>query len=290
MVSVILPTYNRAVFLRECIESVLHQTGADLELMVIDDGSVDETEMLVSAFGDKRIRYFRRPHSGYTSRLKNFAIGEASGDIVAFIDSDDVWKAGKLARQLRLLEENPGIGFSITDITVFRDDTILKESTYPVQGTVECTNIFSRLVRNHLLIYNPTLVIRRACFGKTGLFNENMRSGDHDFNMRLAYHFDAGIIYQAYLMRRVHASNMSDEMPMENYAEYLHTFGQLYRDKWIGKNSLRRAKGNAFYKMGAIDAGNGRTREARRHFCTALKNDPLHTRAYRALLKNWLWS
>src|SRR3974390_1214355 len=88
MVSVILPTYNRAVFLRDCMDSVLCQTGAVLELIVVDDGSTDDTEMLVAAIGDPRIRYFKRTHTGYTSRLKNFAIGKASGDIIAFIDSD----------------------------------------------------------------------------------------------------------------------------------------------------------------------------------------------------------
>ena len=290
MVSVILPTYNRAVFLRECMESVLHQTGADLELLVVDDGSDDNTEALVSSFDDRRIRYFKRPHTGYTSRLKNFAIGKAGGEIIAFIDSDDVWKSGKLERQLRLMDENPAIGFSITDITVFRGDTILKASTYPTHGDVECASIFERMVHNRLLVYNPTLVLRRECLGRTGGFNEAMRSGDHDFNMRLAYHFDAGVIYESYLLRRIHGSNMSDEMELENYTEYLDTFSRLYDGKMIKKGSWRQARGNAFYKMGAIDAAKGRTREARRYFFSALKNDPLLSAAYRALLKSWLWS
>lgn len=290
MVSVILPTYNRAVFLRDSMESVLCQTGAELELIVVDDGSDDGTERLVSEIGDRRVRYFKRPHTGYTSRLKNFAIGQASGGIIAFIDSDDLWKSGKLERQLRLLDENPGIGFSITDITVFRGDSILKTSTYPEQGTVQCGSIFSPMVRNRLLVYNPTLVMRRCCLEKTGYFNETMRSGDHDFNMRLAYHFDAGVIYESYLLRRMHDSNMSDEMPLESYVEYLDTFGQLYREKMIAKRSLRQARANAYFKMGELLAARGRADEARRNFFLAIRSYPTHVGAYKAMLKIGLWS
>lgn len=287
-VSVILPTYNRAVFLRDCMESVLTQKGADLEFVVVDDGSEDDTATLVSSFGDPRIRYFKRSHTGFTSRMKNFAIGITTGEYIAFIDSDDCWKSGKLERQLQLLATNPGIGFSITDITVFRGDTILKESTYPLHGTVTCASIFSQMARNRLLVYNPTLVMRRSCLEKTGPFNEDMRSGDHDFNMRLAWHFNAGVIYEPFLMRRIHDSNMSDEMPLGNYAEYLDTFGQLYRAKMIGKRGLRLAKANAFFKMGELYAANGHMREARRNYYLSMANDPTHTGAYRALLKTWL--
>ena len=288
MVSVILPTYNRAVFLRDSMDSVLRQTGADLELIVVDDGSDDGTDKLLSEIDDPRVRYFKLPHTGHTSRLKNFALGKASGEIIAFNDSDDLWRTGKLERQLRLLEKDRGIGFSITDVTVFRGDVILQESTY-TGGGEECANIFSRMVSNRLLVYNPTLVMRRDCLEKTGYFDETMRSGDHDFNMRLAYHFEAGVIYESYLLRRLHDSNMSEEMPIGNYAEYLDTFARLYRDKMIGKRSLRQARANAHFKMGEIYAARGRAGEARRNFFSALMSDPLHTGAYKAVLKLGLW-
>ena len=100
MVSVILPTYNRAAYLRECIESVLRQPEVDLELLIVDDGSTDDTESLVASFKDERIRYFKRPHTGWISSMKNFAIDRSSGEYLAFIDSDDSWTAGKLTLSL----------------------------------------------------------------------------------------------------------------------------------------------------------------------------------------------
>jgi glycosyltransferase involved in cell wall biosynthesis len=287
MVSIILPTYNRGSFLQDCIGSVLQQTGADFELIVVDDGSEDDTSEVVAAFGDERIRYYRKPHTGYTSRMKNFAIGCCLGEFIAFIDSDDMWKTGKLDRQLELLATHPDIGFSITDITVFRGDAILKEYTYGLRDTVECVSIFSRLARNRLLVYNPTLVMRKSCLDRTGFFDESMRSGDHDFNMRLAYHYKAGVIYEPLLMRRLHDSNMSEEMTFENYAEYLSTFERLYQGKMIDRGCVKKARGNAFFKLGELYAGESKWREARENYFLSLKNDLFHTRCYRSLLKSW---
>ena len=103
MVSVILPTFNRAAFLTEAIRSVLQQDGVQLELIIVDDGSEDNTPAVVSAFGDDRIRYYRLPHTGKLSQLKNFAIDRTAGEFIAFMDSDDMWTAGKLRQQVELL-------------------------------------------------------------------------------------------------------------------------------------------------------------------------------------------
>ncbi|GGA99904.1 glycosyltransferase family 2 protein [Puia dinghuensis] len=288
MVSVILPTFNRETYLPDSIGSVLQQQDVGLELIIVDDGSDDGTEQLVSALQDPRIKYFKLPHTGYTSQLKNFAIARASGEFIAFNDSDDLWTPGKLARQLKLFAERPDIGFSITDITVFKDDSILKEYTYPARGIVECTNIFPLLSHNSFLVYNPTLVMRKSCLEKTGYFNESMRSGDHDFNMRLAYHFSAGIIYEPMLMRRMHDSNMSDEMRFDNYGEYLETFARLYDEKMIDRWCLRRARANAFFKTGELHGADRRFREAREHYLLSLRNNPFHLPPYRRLLGNFL--
>lgn len=288
MVSVILPTFNRAAYLPDSIGSVLQQQDVELELIVVDDGSEDDTERLVSSLQDNRIKYFKLPHTGYTSRLKNFAIGQASGEFLAFIDSDDLWTPGKLGRQLQLLTQNPDLGFSITDITVFKGEEILKDHTYPLRDAVQYLSIFPRLSANRFLVYNPTLVMRRSCLQQTGYFNESMRSGDHDFNMRLAYYFKAAVIYQPLLLRRMHDSNMSDAMPFASYTEYLDTFQRLYDEKIIGKRCLHRAKGNAFFKMGQLYASEQKFREARKNYFLALKNDLFHARCYRSLLSSLL--
>lgn len=285
VVSVLLPTYNRAHLLSETIQSVLAQEYADLELLVLDDGSEDATRDLVLSIRDPRINYLPFPHTGHTGRLKNAGIRASKGDYIAFIDSDDTWKPGKLRKQLDLLECNPGIGFSITDVTTFRDQTVLIDRTYTFRQlhTVECRSIFQWMEESRFIVYNPTLIIRKGCLDRIGYFSETMRSGDYNFNCRLAYHYHAGILYEPLVMRRVHDANMSREIPFENYAEYLETFDYLYAEKMIEKRYWRKAKGNAFFKMGKLHAARGNWDKAQQDYRRALHYTPLKTIAYRGL-------
>lgn len=102
LVSVVLPTYNRAPLLRRSIGSVLRQSFSDLELVVVDDGSRDNTEEVVSAFNDPRVRYLPRPNGGVAA-ARNTGVQAARGRYLAFQDSDDEWLLDKLERQLAAL-------------------------------------------------------------------------------------------------------------------------------------------------------------------------------------------
>ncbi len=94
LISVIIPTYNRANFLGEAIESVLSQTYKNLEVIIIDDGSTDDTRQLIEKYTDKRIIYLYQEHGG-TSAARNKGIQEAKGEYIAFLDSDDIWLSPK---------------------------------------------------------------------------------------------------------------------------------------------------------------------------------------------------
>ena len=288
MISVILPTYNRAAWLRDSIGSVLQQEGVDLELLVIDDGSTDDTEALVASIKDERIKYHKLPHTGRLSAMKNFAIDRSSGEFIAFMDSDDLWTPGKLARQHELLEAHPDLGFSLTDMAVFRDRTTIREYTYRTRGTVECAHIFPWIVEQGFLVYNPTLLLRRNCLGLTGYFDETLRSGCLSLNMRLAYHYKCGVFFEPMLLRRLHDSNISEEKRFQNYDEYLYAYEHFDREGKIKKNILLKARGNAFFKLGRLYASEHRQVEARKNYFLALKNDLFHTACYRSLLKSYL--
>ncbi len=111
-VSVIMPAYNRAALLPCAIGSVLAQTHRNLELLVIDDGSTDNTSEAVKVFTDRdeRVRYFYQKNKGSSSAC-NLGIRESAGDYVSFLDSDDEWLPGKTEKQLLLFKDNPGTGF-----------------------------------------------------------------------------------------------------------------------------------------------------------------------------------
>ncbi len=108
MVSVIIPTYNREKVIREAARSVLNQTYKDLELIIVDDGSTDSTSRVVGELGDPRVRYVVQENAG-ACVARNHGISVARGECIAFQDSDDTWKADKLEKQIRVLENDPAV-------------------------------------------------------------------------------------------------------------------------------------------------------------------------------------
>jgi glycosyltransferase involved in cell wall biosynthesis len=288
MVSVILTTYNRAQLVIESIHSVLNQTYTDLELIIADDGSEDDTEAQIQAISDPRIRYYKMPHTGRTAILKNLAISRSKGAFIAFIDSDDTWTENKLEKQIQLLSQQPGIGFSITDAISYKAGVVLSTRTYKDQQGIECVNIFNRLKENRFVVYNPTLVLRRSCFEKTGWFNEDMRfCSDYHFNMRLAFHYDAGIIYESLLWRRMHDTNRSTRIPVENYEGFVQTFEYLYRNNMVSKKYLHKAKSHAYLHIGHIHKQQQNLPAARHHYWQSLKYNLLQPLCYWQLLKTY---
>src|SRR5215471_10165204 len=113
-VSVLIPSYNRAELLRAAIASVVTQDVPDFELIVVDDGSTDHTRTVVQSFGLQNISYVGLGHGGNLSALRNAGIRHAKGRLLAFLDSDDLWRRDKLAVQMQLLEAHPEAGFSIS--------------------------------------------------------------------------------------------------------------------------------------------------------------------------------
>src|ERR1044072_1794023 len=112
LVSVIIPTYNSARFLAESIQSVLGQSFRDFELIVIDDGSTDNTEAVVAAFPEA-LRYVKKANGG-PAAARNFGIREARGDFIAFLDADDFWMSDKLALQVAHFNDHPEYGVVFT--------------------------------------------------------------------------------------------------------------------------------------------------------------------------------
>lgn len=120
LVSIIIPTFNRAGMLREAIESALGQTYSRYEILVVDDGSTDDTESVVSAYGGP-VRYVKRENGG-VGAARNTGLAMARGDLVAFLDSDDMWKPSKLEVQVRLFERLPRVGLVFSEFEVLKDD------------------------------------------------------------------------------------------------------------------------------------------------------------------------
>jgi glycosyltransferase involved in cell wall biosynthesis len=120
-VSVILPTYNRAHLVIETIDSILKQTFPDFELIVVDDYSQDDTEKVIKAYNDERIRYFRHDSGRLVAVNRNYAMAQARGEYIAFCDDDDLWLPDKLERQLREFDINNSLSMVCANGIYFND-------------------------------------------------------------------------------------------------------------------------------------------------------------------------
>lgn len=286
MVSIILPTFNRGHIIKESIDSILRQTYTNFELLVIDDGSDDDTAAVVRQIPDERIHYFALPHSGYISRIRNYGIRQSKGLLIAMMDSDDRWMDNKLEQQIDLLTANPAAGFSITGATDFRGDQVVSENIYPDRTGADCTSVFREMVENRFIFYTPTLLFHRACLEKAGWHDESMQwCADFQFSIRLAYYYPAAIIYDPMMWRRLHNSNRSTVHSLENYSGYIQTFDYLLQENMISMRDYRKAKGLAFFKMAELLQQRQQPAAARNNYLKSLLQRPFQPRCYKGLLQ-----
>lgn len=117
LVSIIMPSYNTGGYIKNSIESVLAQTYENWELIIVDDCSTDDTDSIVGQFSDKRIRYLKNKKNSGAAISRNYALREAKGRWIAFLDSDDLWLPEKLEKQIAFMENN-GYSFSYTDYKI----------------------------------------------------------------------------------------------------------------------------------------------------------------------------
>ncbi|MBY3167864.1 glycosyltransferase family 2 protein [Rhizobium laguerreae] len=205
-VSVIIPTYNRARFIREAIESVFSQTYRDFELIVIDDGSTDETAKIVRALVDNRLNFIRQENRG-RSAARNRAIALARGRYIAFLDSDDMYLPDKLAQQVDYMDSHPEDGMIYTSaMCIDGDGNPLNSQRYEAWADGE---IYKQVAFfQPVTITLPTVMVRREVLNAVGGFDEAMdRFEDTDLWRRIAKHYRVGILVEATCILRTHGDN-----------------------------------------------------------------------------------
>lgn len=190
LVSVIIPTYNRALTVGESIDSVLNQTYPNIEAILVDDGSTDETPAVLRSYGD-RIRVVTQTNAG-PAIARNRGIAVARGEIIALLDSDDQWMPDKIARQVSSLNEaGPEVTASLCNCTVLYPSGG-RTSTFAIGDTMpKCSSGIwknpAEVLLNRFVMFNQAVAIRREVLERVGYFDETLRFGeDYDLPFRLA--------------------------------------------------------------------------------------------------------
>lgn len=184
LVSVILPTYNRAHVIGRALRSVLEQDFTDFEVLVVDDASTDDTERVVRAFGDPRIRYLREPRNGGPNAARNRGLREARGEFIAFLDSDDEWLPGKLSRQVARFRELPEtVGAVYTGVETLTPRGERKWFVPRRRG-----DLYPALLAHNVLHgASQSIMIRRSVTERVGGFDVRYPAiGDYDYWVRVS--------------------------------------------------------------------------------------------------------
>ena len=194
-VSIVTPTYNRAQYLPAAVASVLAQTFRDLELIIVDDGSVDNTRDVLEPFlSDKRVHYFYQANKGQ-SHARNLALEYAKGDFIAFLDSDDLWSVDKLEKQLAVFRANPQ-----ADI-VHGDEAMIDQtgSVISLQNMKRHSGQITPFLLADNSVSITTALVKRQCFDEMGGFDTSVGvADDYELWLRFSayYHFkyEPGIV------------------------------------------------------------------------------------------------
>jgi glycosyltransferase involved in cell wall biosynthesis len=280
-VTVVIPTYNRAQFVADAIQSVLDQTFQDFELIVVDDGSTDATADVVGRFSDSRLRYVYQSNQE-RSAARNHGIRLAAGEYVAFLDSDDMWLPTKLEKQVHAMTTEPQAGLVYTGAYIFEGDRVFAEQHPRWHGQVLEALL---TVDNIVCGSGASPMVRRMCFEKAGMFDESSGiCGVEDWDMWLriaAGGYAFSYVPEPLVRCRVHGGNTLKNAEMMERATRAFFAKILAEPSYFagGRISRRRVEslrelmvGRSFYTARQMNT-------ARRCFLSSLRLYPLQRRA-----------
>lgn len=247
-ISVIIPTYNYGRFIADAIKGVLAQTYPIEEIIVIDDGSTDDTAEIVAGFVPQ-VKYFKQENSGVCA-ARNNGVKRSSGDYIAFLDADDIWHPEKIAKQIKRFEEDAEIGLVHCGMREFDN-----ESGETVQLHLEGEEGW---IADDLLLFEKpaiagcggAILISRKAFSESGEFDTNLIvAEDWDFCYRVARKFKVGFVREVLMDYRNHGKNAHSDV-----AELERSMGAFYKKTFQTDdekilNLRKRAYGNFHTKL-----------------------------------------
>ena len=238
--SIVIPLYNKQEHIANTLQSVLHQTFADFELLVIDDGSTDESAKVVDLFHDNRLRVFRQQNAG-VSAARNQGIKRARGRYIAFLDADDLWEPQYLARMCKLIQGYPGCGFYGAAHTVLENHRTYTEGGTMPEGIVKD---YFRCEWTHHITRLSATIVNPVVFKKIKGFPEGMISGeDNYFCASIAREFPVAYTPQPMVIYNKKFSGLSQRFAKTDSCRErwldLYAPGEFYRNELIAGKALK---------------------------------------------------
>ncbi len=242
LVSVVITTYNQAAYIGQAIESVLAQTYHPLEVIVIDDGSTDETPSRIAPFA-RRVTYIRQENQGIAGS-RNTGIRKAGGELIAFLDGDDLWDPEKVAVQVELALTYPKSGLIAVDGLEFNESVIMRTSLlsgdywkeFPENG-VASGNCYHQLLQRQFISTTSQVMVPARVFDAVGLSDGRFsRANDWDLYIRIAAAFDVTVLKKRLMKWRYLHTSASGPRSMRD-------FSYLPEEVAVLKHHLRKTSG-----------------------------------------------
>lgn len=294
LVSVVIPVFNGAQFVAKAVASVRAQTVSSVEIIVVDDGSVDGTQAVLQDLQQTMgITWVQQDHGG-PARSRNRGIESSQGEFVALLDCDDVWLADKLEAQLAVMASRPEVGVVHTDYeSVDQDGRVLER----VQARHSPEPLARAFVGGHTALPS-TLLIRRAILNKVGALNPELYgSEDSELTIRL-YRVTEFECVERVLVKKLQRGHGYRDMAFdeathrgkilasrERFLTALETLQPLADEQRV---ALDREWYNYFLSRGRAADLSGMRLDARRFYCRAIRVAPTRLRPYTRLLRTWL--
>ena len=217
LVSVVIPAYNRAHTIRACIESIINQTYKNLEILVVDDCSTDNTVEVVRSFGDSRIKIIELENNSGAQKARNEGIKAASGEWIAFQDSDDEWYTEKIEKQVKILEENNWNKYLVVHsdgILQHFEKGAIKPITYPA---LNGENVYSTALSGASALFISIFASKQA-LSEIGFLDENVLAyQEWDTTIRLAKICKFVYIDEPLFVYNVHSGNTISKSGSQAY-------------------------------------------------------------------------
>jgi glycosyltransferase involved in cell wall biosynthesis len=275
LVTAAIPTFNRARYLPEAIESVLAQTFADREIVVVDDGSTDETREVVERYGN-RVRYVWQENGG-RSAARNRCIEEARGRYVSFLDSDDRWLREKLALHVPLLEARPQVAMVHGHVdAIDADGRPLPELTtfyHRLWSAAHARGVTYARYALECRCFSSATTFRRDVFDRVGRYDPSLALDDYELYLRVALDAEIAFIDESVTEYRWHKGNMDPDQLTLGQIQGAEKHLRLLADRDVPGRAL--ARRNLHAMLARSYNVLGEQREVRRHALHALRPDRL---------------
>ena len=279
LVSVIVPTYNRATLVSRAIESVLAQTYENFELIVVDDASTDDTEVVVRGYDDERVTYLCHRRNSRVSAARNTGIDYASGEYLAFLDDDDEWFPTKLERQLNHLEAaDLTMGMVYCWMEYHDAETPVRQYRPQLEGY-----IFEETVGGQPIGACSTLVVRNEVVDEVGGFDESLpRGNDGDFIRRVAREYEVEYVPEVLVRHYVdHEYERITDETSESIANAIKANEAKLKKFATELDEKPALKGAIYARLGLRHCQLGHYRTGARYHLKAVRQDPLNPEIYK---------